>query len=418
MFTRIAYRSLWARRHTVIMTIITLAISLSLLFSIEHIRSQARDSFTSSVSGVDLVVGARSGQLNLLLYSVFRIGNPTNNIRWETYERIQNHRQIEWTVPISLGDSHAGYRVVGTTGGYFEHFKVGQRQPLQFANGEPFNDLYDVVLGAEVARTLGYRLGDKITLSHGMGRTSFMHHDDLPFTVVGVLQPTGTPVDKALYVSLPAIEAIHVGWQHGAPMPGQTATAEETRAMDLQPKEITAFFVGMRSRVATFTVQRQINDFRGEPLTAILPGVALAELWQMLSMVENILRVVSLLVLFAAFAGLVTTLLASMQEREREIAILRATGARPRHIFMLIQLEVLFMTIAALVLSLLTVQGVLWVSEAFLAARFGIFIGTNLVSITTLWLCAGALVLAALAACAPAIAAYRRALVTTLTPRL
>lgn len=418
MFNRIAYRSLWSRRHTVIMTIVTLAISLSLLFSIEHIRSQARDSFTSSVSGVDLVVGARSGQLNLLLYSVFRIGNPTNNIRWETYEHIQNHRQIAWTVPISLGDSHEGYRVVGTTAGFFEHFKVGQRQSLQLQQGHTFDDLYDVVLGAEVARTLGYSIGDNLTLSHGMGRTSFMHHDDLPFTVVGILQPTGTPVDKALYVSLEAIEAIHVGWQHGAPMPGQTATAAETRAMDLQPKEITAFFVGMHSRVATFTVQRQINDYRSEPLTAILPGVALAELWQMLGMVENILRVVSLLVLFAAFAGLVTTLLASMKEREREIAILRATGARPSHIFLLIQLEVFFITLCALGLALLTVQGVLWFSEAFLAARFGIFIGTNLFSITTIWLAGGALVLAMLAACVPAIAAYRRALVTTLTPRL
>lgn len=418
MLFKIASRSLWARRQTVLMTMMTLAISLALLFSIEHIRTQAKDSFSSAVSGVDLVVGARAGQLNLLLYSVFRIGNPTNNIRWETYEQIQNHRQIEWTVPISLGDSHRGYRVVGTTELFFDRFQVGQRQPLRFVQGERFADLFDVVLGAEVARALDYQLGTQLTLSHGMGATSFMHHDDLPFRVVGVLAPTGTPVDKALYVSLEAIEAIHVGWQHGAPMPGHTATADETRAMDLQPREITAFFVGVRSRVATFTVQRQINTFRGEPLTAILPGVALAELWQMLSMVENLLRVISALVLFAALAGLITTLLATMREREREIAIFRATGARPLHIFLLVQLEVVLMTVLAIAVALGAVYGILSVSADYLVSRFGLFITTDIVSTTTLKMSGAALGLAVLAACVPAFSAYKRSLATSLTPRV
>lgn len=418
MFLKITLKSLYSRRATVLMTVLTLAISLSLLFSIEHIRQQAKASFTSSVSGTDLIVGARSGQLNLLLYSIFRVGNPTNNISWDTYQHIKQHRQIDWTVPISLGDSHQGYRVIGTTGDYFIHFKYGRQQPLSFAQGRPFEQLYDVVLGAEVARELGYQPGDEIVISHGTGSTSFMHHDDKPFTVVGILNATGTPVDKSLHVSLEAIEAIHLGWQHGAPMPGHTPSAEEAEQQDLTPEAITAFLVGMKSRVASFSVQRLINDYRNEPLTAILPGVALAELWQMLSSVENLLRIISGLVLFAAFAGLVTTLLASMKEREREIAILRATGARPFTIFLLIQAEVLSITLAALIGALAFVQGILYFGQAYLAERFGIIISVQLLNRTTfeiaLWILLSALVIA----CIPAINAYRKALNKGLAPRI
>ncbi|RUO26910.1 peptide ABC transporter permease [Aliidiomarina minuta] len=418
MFLKITLKSLLSRRGTVLMTVLTLAISLSLLFSIEHIRQQAKASFTSSVSGTDLIVGARSGQLNLLLYSIFRVGNPTNNISWDTYQHIKQHRQIEWTVPISLGDSHQGYRVIGTNGDYFRHFKYARQQPLSFSAGEPFGQLYDVVLGAEVARDLGYTLGDEIVISHGTGSTSFMHHDDKPFTVVGILQTTGTPVDKSLHVSLEAIEAIHLDWQHGAPMPGQSVSAEEAMQKDLTPEAITAFLVGMKSRVASFTVQRQINDYRNEPLTAILPGVALAELWQMLSSVENLLRIISALVLFAAFAGLVTTLLASMKEREREIAILRATGARPVTIFLLIQAEVIGITLAALVSALAFVQGILYFGQSYLAERFGIMISAQLLNRTTVDISLLILISAIVIACVPAITAYRKALNKGLAPRI
>lgn len=418
MFLRITLKSLYSRRATVLMTVLTLAISLSLLFSIEHIRQQAKASFTSSVSGTDLIVGARSGQLNLLLYSIFRVGNPTNNISWDTYQHIKQHRQIDWTVPISLGDSHQGYRVIGTTGDYFTHFKYARQQSLVFSAGRPFDALFDVVLGAEVARELGYQIGDEIVISHGTGSTSFMHHDDKPFTVVGVLAATGTPVDKSLHVSLEAIEAIHLGWQHGAPLPGHTVTAEDAEQRDLTPEAITAFLVGMKSRVASFTVQRQINNYRNEPLTAILPGVALAELWQMLSSVENLLRIISGLVLFAAFAGLVTTLLASMKEREREIAILRATGARPFTIFLLIQAEVLSITVGALVASLAFVQSILYFGQAYLAERFGIMITGQLLNTTTLELALWILLSALIIACVPAINAYRKALNKGLAPRI
>ena len=418
MLLKLAQLSLWNRRSTVLMTWLSLTISIALLLGIDHLRTEAKQSFTSTVSGTDLIIGARSGQLNLLLYSVFRIGNATANISWDSYQRIRKHPQISWSIPISLGDSHRGYRVMGTSADYFSHYQYANAQPLQLAEGEPFNAVFDTVLGAEVAQKLGYSVGQQIELSHGVGAVSFSKHNDKPFTVVGILARTGTPVDQTVHVSLQAIEAIHLDWQQGAPMPGRKLTAEQALQQDLTPKSITAVMVGLKSRMATFTLQRQINEFKQEPLTAILPGVALAELWQMLGMVENLLLVISVLVLLAALVGMITTLLAAMKERQREMAVLRATGAHPGYLFALVQLEVLLITLAAMLAAVLLLTSLLLGMQDRLASEYGLFISLNIIKTTTLYWAAVILALALLLAAVPGVVAYRKSLSDGLSVRL
>ena len=205
----VAYQSLLYRLSGVALAITAVAISVFVLLSVEHVRHEARSSFASTVSNVDLIVGARTGEINLLLLSIFRIGNPTANISWESVEKISEQRNVEWVVPISLGDSHKNYRVVGTSAEFFDRYKYGQNKPLVFKNGQRFNTTLDVVIGSHVATELAYGLGDELVLSHGMADTSFTHHDEVTFAVSGVLATTGTPVDNALFVSLDAIEAIH-----------------------------------------------------------------------------------------------------------------------------------------------------------------------------------------------------------------
>lgn len=418
MLMKLARLSLWNRRGTVLMTWLSLTISIALLLGIDHLRTEAKNSFTSTVSGTDLIVGARSGQLNLLLYSVFRIGNATANISWPSYQRIIKHPQIAWSIPISLGDSHRGYRVMGTSGEYFQYYRYANSQPLVLKEGTAFSGVFETVLGADVAQKLGYRLGQQIELSHGVGAVSFSQHKDKPFTVVGILARTGTPVDQTVHVSLEAIEAIHLDWQQGAPMPGRQLNAEQALAQDLTPKSITAFMVGLKSRMATFTLQRQINEYKNEPLTAILPGVALAELWQMLGMVENLLLVISLLVLLAALVGMITTLLASMKQRQREMAVLRAAGAHPWYLFVLVQLEVLLVTLV----SMLSAAALLFVSlvvlQDKLAADFGLFVGLNIIRLNTLYWAGAIIALSVLLAMVPGVLAYRKTLSDGLTVRL
>ncbi len=354
------------------MTLASIGVAIFVLLGMEHIRTQARDSFASTVSGVDLIVGAKTGSLNLLLYSVFRLGSPTDNISWESYQAIAADDNVAWTIPISLGDSHNGYRVLGTTPAYFEHFSYGKKRKLMFVHGGEFKNTFDVVLGSEVARILEYSLGKEIILAHGIVSTSFSSHDKKPFHVVGILAPTGTPVDQTIHVQLQGIEAMHAGWQQELGAPATDSGLPPPQLDELVPESITAFMLGLNSRLATFSVQRQINGFAAEPLLAILPGVALSELWQMVGMFENVLRLVSVLVLVAAVLGLGAVLLASVRERNHEIHLLRVLGAPPYYLFFLIELEAVLISLSGMLLGVICLYLCLIFVEDALFANFGL----------------------------------------------
>lgn len=413
----LALKSLLNRRGTVLLTVFTIAISTALLVGVERLRTEARSSFASTLSGTDLIVGARAGTVQLLLYSVFRMGEPTANVSWTTYQEIAAAPNVAWTVPLSLGDSHRGYRVLGTTPAYFEHYRYGSRQPLGFAQGAPFEGVYDAVLGSEVAAALGYTLGQDIVIAHGIGRVSFANHDDKPFKVVGILAPTGTPVDRTVHVSLAAIEAIHLGWQSGTRMPGRGVSAEEALEHDLTPKSVTAFLVGLKSRVATFQLQRQINDYRAEALTAILPGVALQQLWSLTSVAENALRLIAACVVVVGVLGMVTALLTTLNERRREMAILRSVGARPRTILGLLCLEAAALTAVGIGLGVLLLYAIIAALRGYAASRFGLFLGLGWPTVSELQALAAIFCAGLLAGLIPAWLGYRRSLSDGLTLR-
>lgn len=410
MIFTVAKASLLNRKAIVSLTIVSIAISVFLLLGVQHIKTEAKSNFSRTVSGTDLIVGARTGQTNLLLYSIFRLGNATNNISWKSYQRIKNMKQVKWTVPISLGDSHKGYRVMGTSAEYFDLFKYGEKRPLTFKEGKPFKGVFDVVLGAKVAQVLNYKMGDKLVLTHGISDKSFILHDDKPFTVVGILDPTGTPVDQTLHVSLAGIEAIHIDWQNGAPPRGASVSAEEALKYDLTPKAITAFLVGLNSKIATFQVQRAINTYRNEALMAILPGVALAELWQMLGSVENILSVISTLVLFASLVGMTTMLLASLRERQKEMALMRAVGAKPSFIFSLVQLEVALITLASITLAVLALYAVLLLGKNYILSHYGVLISAQFINTNTLGLLLTVFIGSLIVGLIPSIIAYKQSI--------
>ena len=416
---RIALASLANRRFTALLTVFAIALSVCLLLAVERVRTEARASFATTISGTDLIVGARSGSVNLLLYSVFRIGNATNNIRWDSFETLSKHPQVKWAIPLSLGDSHRGYRVLGTDTGYFEHYRYGRGQPLQLAQGKPFADLFEVVLGAEVAEALKYKLGDQIVLAHGVATVSLTQHDDKPFRVVGILARTGTPVDRTLHISLAGMEALHVDWQNGMPARGNAkVSAEQARDMHLQPKAITAVLLGLKSKVATFAVQRQVNEYRGEPLLAILPGVALQELWSLMGTAEKALFVVSLFVVLTGLIGMLTAILTSLNERRREMAILRSVGARPWHIAGLLVLEALTLALAGAALGLALLYGGIAASQGWVQAQYGLYLPLALPSAYEWSLLGGILGAALLMGAVPAWRAYRQSLADGLSIRL
>lgn len=417
MLLRLSLQSLANRRSTALLTILALAISIALFLGVERVRTGARASFANTIAGTDLIVGARSGSVQLLLYSVFRIGNATNNITWESYRDIADQPEVAWTVPISLGDSHRGFRVMGTTDAYFEHYRFRGNAPLTFAKGERFSDLFDAVLGADVAADLGYKVGDPIVVAHGLGAVGFTKHEDMPFRVAGILAKTGTPVDRTVHVSLKAIEAIHVDWQSGARNPGQSTGADAVRAMDLTPKSITAVLVGVTSKLKTFRLQRRINEYPEEPLLAILPGVALQELWALIGVAESALAGVSGMVVLTALIGMVAAILSSLSERRREMAILRAVGAGPSIVGCLMVLEAGTLALAGALTGTILFLAGLAIAGPIVDQTYGLFLPFSLPSAREFVILGGFVCAGILSGLIPAIGAYRMSLADGMTVR-
>ena len=417
----LALRSAYSRRGTLALVVLCVALSSFLLLGVERLRSDVRENFAQSVSGTDLIVGARTGSMQLLLYAVFRVGGATNNVRMDSLEAIARHRAVAWMVPLSLGDSHRGFPVLATTTGYFEHFRYGDKQPLALAQGRAFSGelagLYEVVLGAEVADRLGYRLGDQLALSHGSGEIQGNEHADKPFTVVGILARTGTPVDRTLHISLQAMQAIHLDWVAGVPLPGQRISAEEARQADLEPKQVTAALLGLKNRAAVFAVQREVADFEAEPLMAVLPGVALDELWAVVGAGERALLAMSAMVAVVSLAGLVAVVLAGLNERRRELAVLRAVGAAPRHVLAMLALEGAAVTLLGVLLGAAAVAVAVLAAAPWLQAHYGIVL-TLAAPTAAQWALAGAVLAAGfLASLVPGWRAYRLSLADGLSPR-
>ena len=414
---RLAVLSLLNRRLTAALAIVACGVSVALFQGVETVRTGAKESFANTVSGVDLIVGARSGGVQLLLYSVFRIGNATNNITWDTFLELADLEEVEWAVPLSLGDSHKGFRVLGTTEDYFERYRFRAGSRLAFADGKPFAGRFDAVVGADVARALGYRVGDAIVVSHGI--SSLEDHDEHPFTITGILEKTGTPVDRTVHVELEGIEAIHQGWR-GAPVASgaraRSTAADTTKA--LTPKSITAAMLGMKSRLATFKVQRFINEYEEEPLLAILPGVALQELWELVGVAETALTFIGAMVVAAALLGLATMILASLNERRREMAILRAVGAGPGTVLTLLLTEAALLSALGIALGMALLYAALFALRPYIDLEFGLYLPIEPPSMrqaVSLLAIFGAGILAGLV---PAIRAYRMSVADGMTVRI
>lgn len=453
----LAAKSLRNRLLTTALTVVSIALSVTLLVGIENVRTGMRESFSNTISQTDLIVGARGGTTQLLLYSVFGMGAPTSGLSWETYERIRAHPAVEWTIPWSLGDSHRGYRVIGTTDEFYQHYRFRGDRAVEFAAGRAAANEAEVAVGSEVADQLGYAIGDPVTLSHGMGSLSFVDHDQHPFEVVGILEPTFTPIDRALYVTLDGIEAMHEGFEasgvtpigFGAgpggqpsfappPMPGAQppafAPATSTESVDVAPAAepvdpdhaghdhpvdgITSFFVGAGSRLDALQLQHEINQFEDEPLTSVLPGIALAEMWRSVGYAEDALKIVTAFVVVVGLLGMIVSLYTSLNERRREMAILRSIGARRGRIVSLLVLESGLLSVLGCVIGVALVYALLFLGQGPIERNFGLHVPIRPLG-TMEWRYIGVIVTAGfLLGLIPALKAYRNALVDGLSVKV
>jgi len=494
---RLALESIRYRRSTIILSVISIALSVMLLLGIERIRSNVEKSFTSTISGTDLIVGARTGDLSLLLSTVFHFGSVSKNISWEAYQKISKLPEVDWTIPISLGDSHKGYPVIGTTADFFKHYKYSANILLRTRQGEAtISDMY-CVLGSQVAKKLGYTIGESLALTHGMGSEDFISHEDDPFEIAGVLAPTGTPVDNSILISLEALDHIHDdfyqyeeenvdvfgGFEFQRERKPQKAEADhhehdhgdhehnhgdhehehgdhehehdhgkhehqhENEAHSDHGHEhehgdhqehlhdevapghqhddhdhfhgeagsITGFYLGVKNKIDILGLQRNINEDTDEALQAILPAVTLLQLWNIVSPVEKVLFIISLLVLLVSLGSVLTAIISSLNQRRREMAVLRSVGAQPSYIFGLIIIESTGIVISGILLGVALLILALVITKPILMANFGIVLEVGMFSQGELYILLAILVAGALVGIIPAIRSYKRTLVDGLT---
>ncbi len=374
----LAVKSLKNRWFTTFLTIVSISLSIALFLSVERIRHEAQAGFTNTISGTDLIVGARTGQVQLLLASVFRLSDTSNNISWESYKSIAGTSQVKWAIPISLGDTHKGYRVLGTNENYYKHLQFGSKQHLSLEEGKWFADEHGAVIGAEIAKALGYSVGSEIVVSHGSGDISFINHEQHPFLVSGILKRTGTPVDQTVHISLTGIDEIHAevtmaeGHQHD-PLAGHLEYDGHSELGGAESPSISAIFLGLQSRRDVLAVQRSINEYQDEPLSAVIPAAALQELWRIVGTVEKSLLAISGFVVLVGLIGMMVAIMTSLNERRREMAILRAVGARPAHILGLIVGEAAIIATVGVILGIAALYGLLIVVRPIIETYLGLF---------------------------------------------
>lgn len=417
---RLAWKSLKNRKLSTGLTIFSMVLSLVLLMTVERIKRAAQDGFTQSISGVDLVVGARSGPLQIVLYSVFNIGQATQNVSVESYEEIKNRPEVEWTIPYSLGDGHRGFRVVATNQDFFKYYQFRSKEKIELSEGQIFNDYFDVVIGADVAETLGYQVGSPVVVAHGAtSGVAIQEHEDKPFRVVGVMKPTGTALDRALYISLEAMEAIHLDWQSGsAPSLGHEIKAEKITAAMVKPKTITSFFLRTKTRIEILRLQRWINEYKAEPLMAVIPGAVLAEMWSSLSSVEKVLKSISFLVMLVGLISMLIAIMTSLNERRREMAVLRALGASLKNVVGLIMTETLLLSSIAIVIASLLKVILELLFGPWLQSRYGLYLQAPVFSFNEILYLVIMLVSSLLISFVPAMRAMRSALKDGLSIRI
>jgi len=405
----LAIQSLLNRKVTVFLTVISLTVSIVLFLSIDTLRLGAKKSFFGNVKSGDLILGSRSGEIQLLLYSLFQIGSPTNNISWESYKEISKKSEIAWIVPISLGDSHKQFRVMGTTKEYFLRYSYRKSKKLQYQFGTHFQNTFDVVIGNDVAKILNYKLDDNIIIAHGIASQSL--HDEFPFKVKGILQKTGTSVDRLVLVSLEALEAIHKDWKAGSKIPTKGAKNKKNfTEQDLIPKEITAAIIKLKSPITIFKVQREINDYEYEPLQAIIPGIVLTKLWQIVSVTENIMLAISAMVIVSALIGLIAILYSTLNNRRREMALLRIVGASPKTIFSLLLLEALIISFLSIIFSIILTQLLNFFLFPILDHKYGIYLENNFLLLKDFYFFLIVLLTAVIVSIFPALQAYKNSI--------
>jgi putative ABC transport system permease protein len=384
----LAWRYLWSRPLASALNLLLLTLGLASITFLLLASYQITRAFERDLAGIDAVVGAKGSPMQLILSGVFHLDVPTGNLPLADVRALEVNPQIGEVIPLSLGDSFRGFRIVGSTPAYLQHYRV------QFAQGQTWMQPMQAVIGAEVARQTGLQPGMQFAGSHGLGGGDA--HGQTPYTVVGVLARGGTVLDRLVLTSLDSVWKVH-----------ETATAldeEDLKIMEAE-REVTLALIKYRSPLAAVTFPRFVNT--QTDMQAAAPAVEVTRLLGMVGVGTDVLRALAGVLLLTAALSVFIALWSAVRERRADLALLRMLGAPPRKVAGLLLIEALWLALIAAVLGLLAGQGLMALIGWALQLQNSVLVGPMVWPAELMIVPVVALVVAMAASLLPAWEAYR-----------
>lgn len=395
-------------------TAASLALASGLVMAVFALRAQSYDAFTGGSTAFDAVLGARGSQLQLVLNTVFHLETSPGNLPWSSYEAVAADPRVKSAVPYALGDNYKGFRIVGTSERLFTDFEAKKGEPYRLQPGGRCFDpaLREAVIGDFVARKTGLALGSRFQPYHGLVYQESAGHAE-QYLVVGVLEPTGTPADRALWIP---IDGVFYMGGHVLRGSGEAFAPDPSKEIPAESKEVSAVMLKLKSPQLGFSLDQEINK-QGKVATLAFPiGLVMAELFDKIGWMNRVLEVVAYLVVLVAAGSILASLYNAMHERRREFAILRALGARRRTVFGAIVLEAAAIAAIGVALGFAVYAAILGGAAAIVRERTGVLIEV-FAPHAVLWIAPlGIVALGALAGLLPAFKAYRTDVAENLVP--
>jgi putative ABC transport system permease protein len=412
---RMAWRYLWGRALVTVLTLTGIALSAALICSVLTLRRESEAGFLRESGQYDLVAGAKGSPLQLVLSSVYHLDQPTGNIPYERFQAFRADPRIACAIPLGLGDNYRGYRIVGTDTNLFQLTDRlnPQNQLFTLQAGRFFQNDFEAVVGAQVARQTGLKLGDTFVGTHGLVVTpGSSEHKAFPYQVVGVLAPGNGANDRAIFITLASVWRIHANeTELHRKLAGVVSTNATPGAGDL---EVTAVLLRLKAVGLRLWMAQEIQK-RTESMAAIPVNEMLRLYQQVLAPMQRLLLAVAALVVLVSALSITATLYQSAERRRRDLAVMRALGAHPREIFALVLLEAVLLTLLGLAAGWMIGHGALAAAGPYLRDTLGI--GGSPWSMDRVEAIAlGVVALGGLlAGLLPAVLAYRREPVSDLT---
>jgi len=412
---RIVTRSIDARRFSSVTTIVTVAVAVALMTLLLSMKASGRDAFSRGTGNAQMVVSRDPSALTSVLNNLFYADAPGNPIPWSDYESLVASYPFAWAEPTVLGDSYRGHHVMGVRRSFFVHFEPVAGEPFEIAGGAVFDDDFELVLGAAAARSTGLSVGDELSIAHGTPRQKGAHtHDTYTYTVVGVLAPSGSAHDRAIFSSLASAWILHA---HDRVLDELGAGAPRTMRADLidEDMKITGVIASLGPRRAA--LNQVLSAIRSDPnWTVAQPADTVRRLFEIVGSVDQLLIAMGVAVLLSSGVSIMVALYNSMEQRRRQIAVLRVLGASRARVFNLVLSESALIGLLGGALGVVLGIAAGWVVKGILEARLGLVVQPALPIDGYLMMVLATVALSSLAGIAPALVAYRMSVVRALRP--